>query len=125
MLEFPNIMRPSYSMGVASENISLISQFEDGSQQSRVKYTKSRKKYKIKWNSLPNADYETLNDFIVNQCKFSALPFMWTNPQAKGVDPVIHQPIYETVEVRITGGFESWELVNVTYWQGELEFTEV
>lgn len=124
-MDFPNIKKPSYSMGVKPENTSIISQFEDGSQQSRQKFTKSRRKFALKWNKLPDADYETLFDFIINQCKFSALPFYWTNPKAKGIDPVTHEPIYETLEVRITDGFDSWDLTDVTYWQGSLELTEV
>ena len=44
MITFPEIRPPSYPIGMEVEDNSLRSNFEDGSMQSRVKFTRSRAK---------------------------------------------------------------------------------
>lgn len=67
MITFPEIRAPSYPIGMEVEDNSLRSNFEDGSMQSRVKFTRSRAKYTLKWNSLPQDEYEILYEFITKK----------------------------------------------------------
>ena len=67
MITFPEIRAPSYPIGMEVEDNSLRSNFEDGSMQSRVKFTRSRAKYTLKWNSLPQDEYEILYEFITKE----------------------------------------------------------
>lgn len=111
---FPqNIVNPSYPFGIENEDTSLISKFEDGSMQSRRKFTRSRKKFSLKWNKLNQEEFETLNDFIVNVAKFSCNSFEWINPS--------DNKIYI---VRCTS-YPKVELTDVNFWSVTLEFTEV
>lgn len=113
-MDFPNIQKPPYGgLTEEYEDNSLISEFEDGSQQSRKKFTRSRRTYKLSWDFLSNADYQTLKNFIVNQVSHSALAFNWTNPVTN-----------EVIEVRCIE-FPAWTVNNPGYWSGELKLQEV
>lgn len=112
-MDFPNIQRPDYKMKERSEDTSIISKFEDGSQQSRTKFTRSRRIWELEWKLLPNTDHQTLITFIRTQAKFSAVAFFWTNPVSN-----------ERVEVRITDVKDfTYDIPN--YWSGGLTLTEV
>lgn len=113
MITFPNISKPNYPLKEEIENNSIVSQFEDGSMQSRLKFTRSRTKYYPTWNNLPTEEYNTLKDFIQNQVHYSALTFLWTHPET-GTE----------IEVRITNATDL-QLHTVDYWSGSLELTEV
>lgn len=113
MPSFPNITKPSYPFKVKHEDTSITSNFEDGSMLSRRKFTRSRKVFTLQWNNLPQAEYEILNDFIVNVVGFAAVAFEWTNPTDNRV-----------YEVRCTS-YNDAELTFLEYWNVELEFTEV
>ncbi|WP_455655881.1 hypothetical protein [Phascolarctobacterium sp.] len=113
MITFPDIKPPSYPIGMTVEDNSIRSNFEDGSMQSRVKFTRSRAKYTLKWNSLPQAEYDVLYKFITETVKYSAQSFMWTNPATK-----------KTLEVRITN-VSGAELKTLAFWTITLELTEV
>ena len=79
---FPNIQPPSYPWGEQREDNVLRSPFEDGSVQSRPRYSKSRKTYDIVWNAMPDADYDQLEAFL-DVIKNGALPFTFTRPATK------------------------------------------
>lgn len=113
-MDFPNIRKPSYAMGFSPEDNSIASKFEDGSVQSRQKFTRSRRTFKLKWEKLSNADYIALETFIRTQSHFKALPFYWTNPHTS-----------EKILVRYMDGMDSWELVEVNLWSGKIELAEV
>lgn len=113
-MDFPTIQQPTFPLKIEYENTSIMSEFEDGSVQSRNKFTRSRRTFTISWDFLSQNDYTTLFGFIKNTCKFSALPFNWVNPQSN-----------ETIEVRATGGFDTWQLRETNYWSGELTLQEV
>lgn len=113
MISFPNISQPSYPLKETPEDNSIRSQFEDGSLQSRRKFTRSRMKYQLSWNSLPKKEYDVLMNFIRNEVYFSAVSFMWTHPQTG-----------KQIEVRITN-VETFQLNTVDYYSGGLELTEV
>ena len=113
MISFPNISQPSYPLKETPEDNSIRSQFEDGSLQSRRKYTRSRMKYQISWSHLPSEEYIDLMYFIQNEVYGSAVSFMWTHPQTG-----------KQIEVRITN-IETFQLNTVDYYSGGLEQTEV
>jgi hypothetical protein len=50
---------------------------ENGVVKARRKFTKSRKTWLLRWDSLPEADYLILMRFLTNECYFSAVPFEW------------------------------------------------
>lgn len=102
MITFPEIRAPSYPIGMEVEDNSLRSNFEDG-----------RAKYTLKWNSLPQDEYEILYEFITKKVKYSAQSFTWTNPATN-----------KEIEVRITN-VSNVELSTLDYWTITLELTEV
>lgn len=114
MIKFPtNVINPSYPLGEEYENTSIVSKFDDGSMQSRRKFTRSRKTFSVKWNKLNKEEFVIIRDFIINVAQFSANAFEWVNP----IDNV-------TYVVRCTS-FKKAELTEVEFWTVDLEFTEV
>lgn len=114
ILNFPSdIPNPSYPLKVESENTSITSKFEEGSMQSRRKFTRSRKRFSLIWNSIHTTDFAKLDDFIVNVAHFTANAFNWINP----VDN-------KTYVVRCTN-YKEAELNTLNYWNVSLELTEV
>lgn len=112
------IPAPTYPFECEYENNSIISKFEDGSQQSRRKFTRSRRKWTLKWERIDRADYLALMTFITSTVYFSALSFNWINADSKDdTNP-------ETVEVRITD-VGKWTNDALHYWGGTIELTEV
>ena len=118
-INFPaSIPAPSYPFECEYENNSIISKFEDGSQQSRRKFTRSRRKWTLKWKMMDREDYLTLMNFISQTVYFSAVSFNWVNSDSK--DDIAA----ETVEVRITH-VGKWTNEALYYWSGDIELTEV
>lgn len=119
VINFPtNIKAPAYPFECEYENNSIISKFEDGSQQSRRKFTRSRRKWTLKYNHIPRSDYLTLMDFIANTVAFSSLSFYWQNTDS------VDDEHPETVEVRVTD-VGKWSNDALHYWSGSIELTEV
>lgn len=111
-MDFPSsIPNPEYPFKVDHEDNSIKTQFEDGTVQSRRKFTKSRKTWILKWESLKQNYYDTLENFIVNQVHHSAVVFNWLNPADN-----------RTYAVRCIK-FDS-ELRFINYWNVELQFQE-
>ena len=80
-IAFPStIPNPEYPFKVEHEDNSITSKFEDGTVQSRLKFTKSRKTWTLAWKGLKQTHYNTLENFIVNTAKHAANVFTWTNP---------------------------------------------
>lgn len=123
-INFPSTFpAPGYPFDCEYENNSIVSKFEDGSQQSRRKFTRSRRKWTLKWTRLTREEYLTLFTFITQTVNFSALSFNWINADSKD-DMTQGVATPETVEVRITkvGKFTNEAL---HFWSGEIELTEV
>lgn len=118
MIEFPNISKPSYPLNIETENNSLASKFEDGTVQSRPKFTRSRRTFTVKWNGLPNNEYMILDNFIRNTVKYSAETFLWVNPASYSA------PERETLEVRINNVGKA-EMTTLDRWNVELTIQEV
>lgn len=113
-LVFPSdIVSPSWPFTVEYEDTSITSKFEDGSMQSRSKFTRSRRKWNLKWKNISQTDFDKLMDFVVNTAKFAAHSFMWLVPDTD-----------TRVEVRITS-VGKWSNDDTVYWNGSLELTEV
>lgn len=75
-MAFPDIQNPS-KISESHNRAKLRSQFEAGYVHQRPKWTRSRKKFTLDWNLLPEADLITLlNDFDTNQ----GSSFSWTHP---------------------------------------------
>lgn len=115
-INFPNISPPSYPFKEKIEDNSIRSKFEDGSMQSRKKFTRSRDTFTVTWNNLPGNEYRILKNFIKNTVNYSAESFVWTYPAFKGD--------VSTRRVRITDVQES-QCNNLDYWTVTLELTEV
>lgn len=81
MIEFPKtIPEPDYPLTITLEDNSISSKFEDGTVQSRRKFTRSRSTYNIQWNSLETEHVNVLLHFIKDVIHFKALTFLWKNP---------------------------------------------
>lgn len=119
-IQFPtSIDPPAWPFDCEYEDNSIITKFEDGSQQSRRKFTRSRRKWTLKWNHLPREKYLTLMNFISQTVSFSSRSFNWTN-----TDSVDDRGGAEVVEVRITR-VGKWTNDALHYWSGTIELTEV
>ena len=118
-INFPSdITPPAWPFECEYENNSLITKFEDGSQQSRRKFTRSRRKWTLKWNHIPRSEYLTLMTFISQTVSFSARSFNWINTDS------LDDAHPETVEVRVTH-VGKWTNDALHYWSGTVELTEV
>lgn len=120
MIYFPNISAPSYPLKIQTENNSITSKFEDGTVQSRPKFLRSRRKFVVSWQSLPQNEYLILDDFIRNVVRYSAETFYWKNPATYNIKNGIGE---EYVEVRIINvGDATMDVLN--YWNVELTLEE-
>ncbi|MBQ9572336.1 MAG: hypothetical protein IJR22_02960 [Acidaminococcaceae bacterium] len=121
---FPDITAPSWPFDEEPEDTSITSKFEEGSMQSRSKFTRSRRKWTLKWKNIPRKEYLILMHFIKHVVKFSAKSFYWINTDSIDNDYQYLNPYQEEVEVRITN-VGKWSNENLHYWSGTLELTEV
>lgn len=110
-MNFPNISPPEYPLEEELEDNSITSTFEDGTVQSRKKFTRSRTTWKLTWGAMPQDEWDTLKNFIKNQCHFQAVVFDWNDPFGGG-----------THSVRVKS--VSASLTSVNYWNIELELQE-
>lgn len=69
---FPNIQKPSYQYDLEPEDPGIVTQFEDGSQASAARFTRSRLSYSYHWNAMPDADKQTLFTFYRETVRGSA-----------------------------------------------------
>lgn len=121
---FPDITPPAWPFEEEAEDISIRSNFEDGSMQSRSKFTRSRRKWTLKWKYIPRKEYLILMHFIKEVVKFSSKSFFWINTDSIDADYQYLNPDQEEVEVRITA-VGKWTNDALQYWSGTIELTEV
>lgn len=124
MIYFPKISLPNYPLTNSFEDNSAKSQFEDGSMQSRLKFTRSREKFKVVWNHLPDNEWRILKHFIIHKAKFSANSFMWLDPSTVDSDYGRNDPHQRWIEVRLTA-VDDVKLTGIDHWSVTLELTEV
>lgn len=110
-MDFPTLPNPEYPFEPEYEDNSITSQFEDGTVQSRRKFTRSRTSWTLKWNSMKQSDFSVLENFIKNIACFKANTFNWINP-ADG----------KTYTVRSIDFKARLKFVN--YWEVELKLQE-
>lgn len=115
---------PAWPFKEKREDTSITSKFEDGSMQSRSKFTRSRRKWTLQWKNISRCSYLRIMDFVVNKAKFSANSFIWTNVDSIDIAYDYMNPDEEQVEVRITDVGE-WTNDKLSYWSGTIELTEV
>ena len=80
-MDFPTLsIKPSYPLEEETQYKTLKSPFEDGYVLSRPQWTKPKRQWKLKYEYLPESDYNTLRDFFENSAKGGAISFLWTHP---------------------------------------------
>ena len=119
-----DVPSPAWPLKEEPENTSITSKFEDGSMQSRSKFTRSRRKWTLQWNHISRRSYLRIMDFVVHKAKFAANSFIWTNTDSIDLSYDYMNPDEEQVEVRITNVGE-WTNDDLNYWNGSIELTEV
>ena len=111
-ISFPNtVPNPEYPFKVEYEDNSITSKFEDGTVQSRLKFTRSRRTWTLQWNGLSDTHHSTLDNFVVNQAKHAANIVTWTIPNTN-----------TTVNVRCVKYESSMEFID--RWNVELQLQE-
>ena len=124
-----DIKYPAFPFEEEHENTSVISKFEDGSQQSRTYFTRSRRIWTLTYTNIPRKDYLKLMHFVKDIAKFSANAFYWVVTDS--IDFTRYKflnPYEEEVFVRITNvGKWSNKVDNsvTSFWSGTIELTEV
>ena len=113
MLKFPDIANPDYPFTVVPEDNSISSTFEDGTVQSRLKFTRSRDAYVLTWSNMSAEDFTKLFKFIKNEAHFKALTFQWTNPLTG-----------EAHEVRCME-FSNLSNTRLNFWSAKIKLQEV
>ena len=88
-INFPDtIPNPEYPLGEDVEDSVLRSNFEDGTVQTRQKFTRVRTTFSVQWGNLPDEHKQTLENFYKTTVKGGALAFNWTHPQSGQVKTV-------------------------------------
>lgn len=128
MITFPKISLPSYPFKEKIEDNSIRSKFEDGSMQSRRKYTRSRDTFTVTWNRLPDKEYRILKHFVKNVVFYSAESFLWEYPKFDDKrdmfrldNDILNKRM---LEVRIIN-FQDAQCDTLDYWNVTLELQEV
>lgn len=81
-MDFPvTLPPPNYPLGEELEDSVLRSSFEDGTVQTRQKFTRVRTTYTVEWSNMPDEHKRTLESFFKTDVKGGALAFNWTHPQ--------------------------------------------
>lgn len=113
-INFPDTLpAPNYPLGEELEDSTLRSTFEDGTVQTRQKFTRIRTTYTVEWTNLPDTDKSVLQTFYKNDVKGGALAFNWVHPQSG-----------ETKLVRFTEP-PKFSLTMIKYWQVSISLQEV
>ncbi len=79
-LKFPDIAAPVYPLHEDWEDVGISAGFEDGTEQSRPRFTRSRGSWTLRWNALKNADYEELIRFWKEDAQGKSVSFTWIHP---------------------------------------------
>ncbi|TCL76816.1 hypothetical protein EDC14_100198 [Hydrogenispora ethanolica] len=77
---FPAIAAPVYPLTEEWEDVGIASSFEDGSEISRPRFTRSRGKWTLSWTALREADYQQLMTFWRDTARGKSMVFDWTHP---------------------------------------------
>lgn len=110
-MDFPTLPNPEYPFEPEYEDNSITSQFEDGTVQSRRKFTRSRTTWTLQWNGMKQSDFSVLENFVKNVAHFKANTFNWLN--------IVDNHTYTVRCIE----FKS-KLKFVDYWEVELKLQE-
>lgn len=80
MTNFPTLPAPAFPIPVETEDPALRSDFENGSQQTRAKFTRQRRTWTLTWPALTTTQRNALSAFWIF-CRGGAEEFMWTEPE--------------------------------------------
>lgn len=110
-MDFPTLPNPEYPFEPEYEDNSITSKFEDGTVQSRRKFTRSRTTWTLQWNGMKQSDFSVLENFVKNIAHFKANTFNWLN--------IVDNNTYTVRCIE----FKS-KLKFVDYWEVELKLQE-
>jgi hypothetical protein len=79
-INWPAITNPVYPLDEGSEDGVIRSQFENGVEQTRLRFTRQRKDYTLKWTRMSAADKATFDTFFDTTTAAGSLSFNWTHP---------------------------------------------
>ncbi|HBC74254.1 MAG: hypothetical protein A2008_00685 [Candidatus Wallbacteria bacterium GWC2_49_35] len=75
-----SIKNPVYPLSEGSEDGVIRSQFENGVEQTRRRFTRQRKDYTLKWTRMSATDKSTFDTFYDTTTAAGSLSFNWTHP---------------------------------------------
>lgn len=108
-IAFPTTIRkPSYGITPEWDRPILESPFEDGSVQTRVKYTKGRDSFTIPWEHITQAEYDNLENFYKVTTAFGSLPFTFELPKAVGVKTITCRFVEKPTAT--LSSYDSWKV---------------
>ncbi len=80
MATFPTLSAiPVFPLEEEEENSTISSPFEAGYEQTRPRFTRRRKTWRVKYSYMTGSDKSTLSTFV-NTVSGGADAFTWTNP---------------------------------------------
>lgn len=113
MLAFPSLsVNPSYPLIEEWEDNTLRSDFEGGYQITRPRFTRTRRKFSIKYHFLSDGDKTALETFLIT-VKGGADAFNWTHPMTN----VVYTVRFEKPP--------QFSYVNYNIWRTEFVLMEV
>lgn len=111
MPDFPQITNPDYGLEEQTHKPQVRTEFESGHVQSRARATRERRRWRMSWQTLPDAEYQALAQFFTDNQGGS---FAWTHPRTGQV-----------FTARFSGDSLSARAAGPGYWQASLEIEEV
>jgi hypothetical protein len=114
MADFPNIS-PLYKVVEDSSLYDTIrSPFEAGYTHTRPRWTSERKRFKLEWQALTDADKNTLYHFFENVAKGGGQSFNFTDPSGS----TVYTMVFADDRLRFTSTRKG-------YWKGSILLVEV
>lgn len=112
-INFPTIASPVWPLDEGREDGVIRSQFENGAEQSRLRFSRDRIDYQLRWTRMTTTDKGSLTTFFDTTTVRGSLSFNWTNPITS-----------VTKEYRFTGP-PKITAVDVGFWAVEFQIREV
>lgn len=111
MAVWPNVQLPS-GMDETTENPAIRTEMESGIVQTRPRFTRIRRKWKLSWDYMEGPSYRALRSFY-QQMRGGSASFTWTHPTEMSA-----------VSVRFNGEIESSNQ-SYDYWRVSVSLEEV
>lgn len=118
-MNFPPIKPPVYPLQETYTDHSIKMQMDNLTINTRPRFTKMPKKFKLTWTALPAADFAKLRSFYLYDTKGGALSFAWTYPNEPGSGYA-----GKSFMVRFEGDLD-FSLDNPGYYSGSVTLAEV